>query len=163
MPVLFWKVVWRFFFVQPLSWSSVDAKHKSLVITHNHSKEECLIVAQNKKQGQFKFANSIILWSAYGHPYIEHFYYLNFASNDNYNGVIHIEFFGEFSCNCKMINLHGCAQMVVFFFKLPASMLPLVMFAKLFEAQLPSVFVSSSWIKTYSWWFKLSQLHYEPF
>jgi hypothetical protein len=73
-----------------------------------------------------------------------------------------MEFFGEFSCCCKRICLHGFAQMVIFNFQLPVSMLPLVTFLKLLEPPLPSEFVCSFLTETYSWCFKLSQLLYEP-
>ena len=85
------------------------------------------------------------------HPLVELFHLFNLLQMPNDRMAVDVEFFNNFSCNCKKISFSDHSQLVIVKFWWPATV-PLISkarisFAKLPELSLHWTFVSSSGAK----------------
>ena len=132
-----WQVLWSFFSVQLLSWSSPVFIYNSLFVTsYNPIKKWFIIVVQNKRRWHFKTTFFFYFQPAHEEPTYWAFTPLQFASN---------AILGNFSCSCRRISFdngfHWWRATTLFIFQAPVS------FAKLLEPPLHCMFISSSWAK----------------
>ena len=155
-----WEVLWSFFTVQPLSLlSPVVAWYILFVASHSSTMKWFIVVAQDKRRQNFKLM--IFFFLIFGqlmrHPLIELFHLSNLLQILIGHKMVDIEFFSYFLYSSKRaasVTALNWLTTTLFIFKV------LVSFAKLLEASLHCMFVSSSWAKCV---FELSPLLYDPF
>ena len=152
MQVWLWKVLWSFFSVQPLSWSSpVFVENPLFVTRHNPIEKWFIFVEWHKRRQYFRMTIFLICCQLMRHSLSKLFHLSNLFQMPNECRVVDSEFFSNFLGSCKRIRFDDCSQLVIVNFRWPATMLlifkALVSFAKLLKPPLHcmEVFLWREW------------------
>ena len=109
--VWFSKVLWSFFLVQPLRWTSAIIKSTFHHMSQpNQEMVHCCIEKENTALQNDDF---LILGQLMRHPLSQLFHLSNLLQMPNDHIMVGVEFFGSFSCSCKRITFGDGSQLVI--------------------------------------------------
>ena len=139
--VWFSKVLWSFFLVQPLRWTSAIIKSTFHHMSQpNQEMVHCCIEKENTALQNDDF---LILGQLMRHPLSQLFHLSNLLQMPNDHIMVGVEFFGSFSCSCKRITFGDGSQLVIVNCQWP----PTTLFIFKAVSPLPD-FLITSWMHT---------------
>ena len=116
LQVWLWEVLWSFFLVQPLSWSSPGVINNPLFHCTSQSDRETIVYNKRRRRVKMMF---LICSQFMRHPLIKLFHLSNLLQMLNSHRMVNIEFFGNFSSSCKRVSFDDGSQLVVVNFRWP--------------------------------------------
>ena len=146
-----WQVLWSFFLVQPLWWTTNDHWLSYKIYFSSHvtiqSRNGLLF---SRIRGHLKTI-FLLCGQLMRHSLTELFHLSNLLQMLHGYRMVDVEILDNFSRRGKRIGLDHCSQLVTVSFRWPATMLlifkALVSFVKLLEPPLHCKFISNSWAK----------------